>query len=93
MTDKLPDNGGYVAAAYLVFLALILIYVAIMAGKLARIERQAAELNELAARQAGRRDGDATHGEPGSREGDATHGASRKPADEPLPAAERVESP
>ena len=39
------DTGGnYVAAAYVVFLALVLIYVAIMATKLARIER---ELNEL----------------------------------------------
>jgi hypothetical protein len=34
----------YVAGAYLVFLAIVLIYVAIMATKLARIER---ELNEL----------------------------------------------
>jgi type II secretory pathway component PulM len=34
----------YVAAAYLVFLALVLLYVAIMATKLARIER---ELNDL----------------------------------------------
>ena len=54
----LGDAGPYVAAAYLVFLALILVYVGIMASKLVRIERQAAELNELAAR----RDG----GEPGS---------------------------
>ena len=38
--DTLPDNAGYVAAAYLVFLALVLIYVAIMAAKLARIERE-----------------------------------------------------
>ena len=34
VTDTLPDNTGYVAAAYLVFLALVLIYVAIMAAKL-----------------------------------------------------------
>jgi type II secretory pathway component PulM len=34
----------YVFAAYGVFLALVLIYVAIMASKLARIER---ELNDL----------------------------------------------
>ena len=41
------DTGGnYVAAAYVVFLALVLIYVAIMATKFARIER---ELNELRA--------------------------------------------
>ena len=36
----LDDAGPYVAAAYLVFLALILVYVAIMASKLARIERE-----------------------------------------------------
>ena len=34
----LDEAGKYVAAAYLVFLALVLIYVAIMAGRLARIE-------------------------------------------------------
>jgi hypothetical protein len=40
----LDEAGKYVAAAYLVFLALILIYVAIMAGRLARIERDLAEV-------------------------------------------------
>ena len=48
----LPDNGGYVAGAYLVFLALILIYVAIMAIRQSRFERDLAELNELAERDA-----------------------------------------
>jgi hypothetical protein len=43
----LDEAGKYVAAAYLVFLALILIYVAIMASKLARIEREVVELAEL----------------------------------------------
>ena len=47
----LDDAGPYVAAAYLVFLALILIYVAIMASKLARIERELVELAELAERR------------------------------------------
>jgi type II secretory pathway component PulM len=47
-TNALPDNTGYVAAAYLVFFALVLIYVLIMASKLARFERELAELNELA---------------------------------------------
>jgi len=47
-TSALPDNTGYVAAAYLVFFALVLIYVVIMASKLARYERELAELNELA---------------------------------------------
>jgi CcmD family protein len=48
VTDTLPDNTGYVAAAYLVFFALILIYVIIMSAKLARFERELSELNELA---------------------------------------------
>jgi len=50
MTSALPDNTGYVAAAYLVFLALVLIYVVIMAAKLSRFERELSELNELADR-------------------------------------------
>ncbi len=44
----LDDAGPYVAAAYLVFLALILIYVAIMASKLVRIERELGTLDDLA---------------------------------------------
>ena len=36
----------YVAAAYLVFLALVLLYVAIMATKLSRIERELTDLTE-----------------------------------------------
>jgi hypothetical protein len=51
VTDTLPDNTGYVAAAYLVFFALVLIYVIIMSAKLARFERELSELNELADRQ------------------------------------------
>ncbi len=43
----LDEAGKYVAAAYLVFLALLLIYVAIMASKLGRIEREVVELAEL----------------------------------------------
>lgn len=43
----LDDAGPYVAGAYLVFLALILIYVAIMASKLVRIERDLVELSDL----------------------------------------------
>jgi hypothetical protein len=55
MTDALPDNTGYVAAAYLVFLALVLIYVVIMAVKLTRFERELTELNELVDQQRGER--------------------------------------
>ena len=47
----LDEAGKYVAAAFLVFLALILVYVAIMAAKLTRIERELTELDELAARR------------------------------------------
>ena len=43
----LDDAGPYVAAAYLVFLALILIYVAIMATKLGRIEREISEISQI----------------------------------------------
>jgi CcmD family protein len=43
----LDEAGRYVAAAYVVVFALVLIYVAIMAAKLSRIERDLTELNEL----------------------------------------------
>ena len=42
------DNGGYVFAAYAVFLVLVLIYVGIIGAKIARTERQVSELNDLA---------------------------------------------
>jgi hypothetical protein len=47
----LDDAGPYVAAAYLVFLALILVYVAIMAAKLVRIEREVYELADIVERR------------------------------------------
>jgi hypothetical protein len=52
-TPALPDNTGYVAAAYLIFFAIVLIYVVIMASKLSRFERELTELNELADRPGG----------------------------------------
>jgi hypothetical protein len=61
VTNALPDNTGYVAAAYLVFFALVLIYVVIMATKLARFERELTELDELADRQAEEREREAVH--------------------------------
>jgi hypothetical protein len=42
----LDEAGKYVAGAYVVFLALILIYVAIIGIKLARIDRELTELAE-----------------------------------------------
>jgi len=40
----LHTAGKYVAGAYIVFLAILLVYVAIMAARLARTERELAEL-------------------------------------------------
>ena len=42
----LGEAGKYVAAAYLVFLVLTVLYVSIMASKLARVERELAEIDE-----------------------------------------------
>ena len=47
----LDEAGKYVAGAYVVFVALILIYVAIMAARLGRIERELGELEELASKR------------------------------------------
>jgi len=44
-TDTLPKDDGYVAAAYLVFLFLLLIYLSIMAIRLSRVEKTLVELN------------------------------------------------
>jgi len=50
IADALPldEAGKYVAAAYLVFLALILIYVSIMGVRLQRLQQDLDELLELA---------------------------------------------
>jgi hypothetical protein len=45
----------YVTAAYLVVLAVVLLYVVLYAFKLARLERELAELAELARRRAAER--------------------------------------
>jgi hypothetical protein len=44
----LGEAGAYVAAAYLVFLSLVLVYVGIIGSKVARMERELERLNELA---------------------------------------------
>ena len=43
----LDTAGKYVAAVYLVFMFLILIYVAIMSARLGRVENEIAELDRL----------------------------------------------
>ena len=64
----LHEAGKYVAAAYIVLVAIILIYVAIMAVRLTRIERELGSLLELGARRRGaagalRQDAEAPEGE------------------------------
>lgn len=71
-TPALPLHtaGKYVAAAYIVLFAIVLIYVAIMAIRLSRIERDLGELLSISERAAeapaGSADGRADeHGLPG----------------------------
>jgi hypothetical protein len=52
----LDEAGKYVAGAYIVFLVLIVVYVAIMASKLGRMEK---ELRELAGFAENRANGEA----------------------------------
>lgn len=54
VTPALPlhEAGKYVAGAYVVLFAIVLIYVAIMAIRLSRIERELGELLELSERDA-----------------------------------------
>jgi len=52
MSAPLAASGGdYVAAAYLVFLFLVLSYLAIMAVKLGRIEREVVEIADAVDRR------------------------------------------
>jgi flagellar biosynthesis/type III secretory pathway M-ring protein FliF/YscJ len=69
------SNNGYVAAAYIVFFVIVLIYVAIMALRLTRVERSLRELNERAERpeqaestQGETRQGGVADAEPSQRE-------------------------
>jgi hypothetical protein len=58
----LHTAGKYVAGAYVVFLAVVLIYVAIMATRLGRTERELAELQrDVSASRAGEADRDLEH--------------------------------
>jgi CcmD family protein len=49
----MTNEEKYVAAAYLVVFAFVLLYLVIMALKLTRLERQVGELAELAKRRPG----------------------------------------
>jgi len=61
----LHTAGKYVAGAFVVLFALVLVYLAIMAIRLSRIERELGELLELSERQV---EEDALPGRAGERE-------------------------
>lgn len=44
----LHEAGKYVAAAYLVFVAMLVVYLAIIGARIARVEREVKELADLA---------------------------------------------
>ena len=46
MSDVLPGDAGYVFAAYMVFLALLLVYLGILGAKFQRLGRDVARLTE-----------------------------------------------
>ena len=43
----IAEGGDYVAAAYIVFVTLVVVYIAIIATKLSRMEKELDTLNEL----------------------------------------------
>jgi hypothetical protein len=80
-TPALPldEAGKYVAGAYIVFMVLLVVYVAIMASKLSRIEK---ELGELASFAESRAEGEKTAAgraseEPSASDSLAPHGAEK----------------
>ncbi len=50
LTLALATGERYVAGAYIVFLALVVVYLAIMATKLSRLEREVVALTQIAER-------------------------------------------
>lgn len=45
LAASIPDNSGYVVAAYLVFFTLLVVYLAITAFRLTRLERRIGEVS------------------------------------------------
>jgi hypothetical protein len=72
----LHEAGKYVAGAYVVLFALVLIYVAIMAIRLSRIERELGELLELSESTVGGA-ASGTAGTSSPRDGDLARGGAR----------------
>jgi hypothetical protein len=72
----LDDAGPYVAAAYLVFVVLLIVYVGIMAARLGNLSREIESLVELAERRERERAGAPAVGDAGGGEGNAPDQAS-----------------
>jgi hypothetical protein len=72
------SNDGYVAAAYIVFFAIVLIYLAIMAIRLTRVERKLSELREHDDDTHGHAHGDARDGGASAGGTGAPHGEERE---------------
>jgi CcmD family protein len=47
MPDPVEGGGAYVAAAYVVFVTLVVVYIAILGAKVARLERELETLSDL----------------------------------------------
>lgn len=47
MLLPIAEGGDYVAAAYIVFVTLVVVYIAIIASKISRMEKELDTLNEL----------------------------------------------
>jgi hypothetical protein len=77
--STLPSNDGYVAAAYIVFFVLLLVYLTIMGIRLTRMERRLRELQERREEAAAQR-GAGTSPDPG-RSGEAASEPSDGPTD------------
>ena len=52
MLLPIAEGGDYVAAAYVVFIALVVVYIAIIASKLSRMEKELSTLTELMEKRA-----------------------------------------
>jgi len=65
----LDEAGKYVAGAYVVFFTLIVLYIAIISAKVARIDRELTELVEIA-----ERDDDGPDASPGGEAAAGPHG-------------------
>lgn len=88
----LDEAGKYVAAAYVVFLMLILLYVAIIGSKVSRIEREVTELLELTEEE-GSNPGPETAAKDGAEEAGRSPAVQESPEGEQSPPRAGLEAP